>query len=148
MINIYRHGKYSREHRSYYSQGLSQEKFYFHASLRPDWLAYIMCCLYIVFLMKVLTHNLYVHCRNEPAYITMLAPFLQYLYCEPQRQPQYALLRNSLLRVLLPTQPVAELVHQKKEQKKSSAVSDSLLHCLCQLVPHMQVTQWMGVFRQ
>ncbi|GAA6230680.1 focadhesin [Lates japonicus] len=83
--------------------------------------------------------------RNEPAYITMLAPFLQYLYCEPQRQPQYALLRHSLFRVLLPTQPVAESVHQKKEQKKSSTVSDSLLHCLCQLVPHMQVDSMEAV---
>uniref|UniRef100_A0A8C5EA82 DUF3730 domain-containing protein n=1 Tax=Gouania willdenowi TaxID=441366 RepID=A0A8C5EA82_GOUWI len=33
---------------------------------------------------------------------TMLVPFLRYLYCEPQRQPQHALLRHSLLRVLLP----------------------------------------------
>uniref|UniRef100_A0A8C9XNB1 Focadhesin n=1 Tax=Sander lucioperca TaxID=283035 RepID=A0A8C9XNB1_SANLU len=35
----------------------------------------------------------------------MLAPFLCYLYCEPQRQTQHALLRHSLLRVLLPPQP-------------------------------------------
>ncbi|XP_040887163.1 focadhesin [Toxotes jaculatrix] len=78
--------------------------------------------------------------RNEPAYITMLAPFLQYLYCEPQRLPQHALLRHSLLRVLLPpAHPGAGSVLQKKEQEKPSTVSDSLLHCLCQLVPHMQV---------
>uniref|UniRef100_A0A8C9XL92 Focadhesin n=1 Tax=Sander lucioperca TaxID=283035 RepID=A0A8C9XL92_SANLU len=65
----------------------------------------------------------------------MLAPFLCYLYCEPQRQTQHALLRHSLLRVLLPPQPGAGTVLQ------SSTVSDSLLLCLCQLVPHMQVTQ-------
>ncbi|XP_039996604.1 focadhesin [Xiphias gladius] len=77
--------------------------------------------------------------RNEPAYITMLAPFLQYLYCEPQRQPQHALLRHSLLRVLLPIHQGAGSVLQKKDQEKPSTVPDSLLHCLCQLVPYMQV---------
>nr|XP_033465601.1 focadhesin [Epinephelus lanceolatus] len=77
--------------------------------------------------------------RNEPAHITMLAPFLQFLYCEPQRQPQYALLRHSLLRVLLPIRPGAGSVLQNKDQAQDSPVSDSLLHCLCQLVPHMQV---------
>uniref|UniRef100_A0A8C9XPL8 Focadhesin n=1 Tax=Sander lucioperca TaxID=283035 RepID=A0A8C9XPL8_SANLU len=71
--------------------------------------------------------------RNEAVYISMLAPFLCYLYCEPQRQTQHALLRHSLLRVLLPPQPGAGTVLQ------SSTVSDSLLLCLCQLVPHMQV---------
>uniref|UniRef100_A0A8C4I042 Focadhesin n=1 Tax=Dicentrarchus labrax TaxID=13489 RepID=A0A8C4I042_DICLA len=77
--------------------------------------------------------------RNEPAYITMLAPFLRYLYCEPQRQPQHALLRHSLLRALLPVRPGAGSHLQKKDQRGTSPVSDSLLHCLCQLVPHMQV---------
>ncbi|XP_029310314.1 focadhesin [Cottoperca gobio] len=77
--------------------------------------------------------------RNEPAYITMLAPFLRYLYCEPQRQSQHALLRHSLLRVLLPIQPGAGSDLQNKDQELTSPVSDSLLHCLCQLVPHMQV---------
>ncbi|XP_062239752.1 focadhesin [Platichthys flesus] len=77
--------------------------------------------------------------RNEPAHITMLAPFLQYLYCEPQQQPQHALLRHSLLRVLLPVHPGAASALQAKEEEKPSAVSDSLLHLLCQLVPRMQV---------
>ncbi|KAF1380319.1 hypothetical protein PFLUV_G00162410 [Perca fluviatilis] len=71
--------------------------------------------------------------RNEAVYVSMLAPFLRYLYCEPQRQTQHALLRHSLLRVLLPPQPGTGTVLQ------SSTVSDSLLLCLCQLVPHMQV---------
>uniref|UniRef100_A0A3B5A296 Focadhesin n=1 Tax=Stegastes partitus TaxID=144197 RepID=A0A3B5A296_9TELE len=75
--------------------------------------------------------------RNKAAYIAMLGPFLRYLYCEPQRQPQHALLRHSLLRVLLPVQPGAASPSQTEE--KTSAVSDSLLLCLCQLVPHMQV---------
>lgn len=69
----------------------------------------------------------------------MLAPFLRYLYCEPQRQPQLALLRHSLLRVLLPKHPGAGSDGQSKDQEKTSLVLDSLLHCLCQLVPHMQV---------
>ncbi|XP_076581516.1 focadhesin [Chaetodon auriga] len=77
--------------------------------------------------------------RNEPAYVTMLVPFLRYLYCEPQRQPQHALLRHGLLRVLLPMHPGAGSVLQKKDQTQTSPVSDSLLRCLCQLVPHMQV---------
>uniref|UniRef100_A0AAQ6IU57 DUF3730 domain-containing protein n=1 Tax=Anabas testudineus TaxID=64144 RepID=A0AAQ6IU57_ANATE len=77
--------------------------------------------------------------RNEPAYVTMLAPFLRYLYCEPQRQPQHALLRHGLLRVLLPVHPLGGSVFQTKDQEKCSAVSDSLLRCLCQLVPYMQV---------
>ncbi|XP_034532394.1 focadhesin [Notolabrus celidotus] len=78
--------------------------------------------------------------RNEPAYITMMAPFLRYLYCEPQRQPQHALLRHSLLRVLLPKHPGPGSTLQDQDQgQNSSDVSENLLLCLCQLVPHMQV---------
>uniref|UniRef100_A0A8C5ECR9 DUF3730 domain-containing protein n=1 Tax=Gouania willdenowi TaxID=441366 RepID=A0A8C5ECR9_GOUWI len=62
---------------------------------------------------------------------TMLVPFLRYLYCEPQRQPQHALLRHSLLRVLLP-------IHT--QDTDASPVLDCLLLSLCQLVPHMQVS--------
>ncbi|XP_034412473.1 focadhesin [Cyclopterus lumpus] len=75
--------------------------------------------------------------RSEPAYVTMLAPFLRYLYCEPQRQPQHALLRHRLLRVLVPRHPGAGSILQ--DQEHTSPVSDSLLRCLCELVPHMQV---------
>uniref|UniRef100_A0A3P9HUQ4 Focadhesin n=1 Tax=Oryzias latipes TaxID=8090 RepID=A0A3P9HUQ4_ORYLA len=71
---------------------------------------------------------------EKASYITMLAPFLRYLYCEPQQQPQHALLRQSLLRVLLP----AHLAARDRDQEKASVVHDSLLLCLCQLVPHMQ----------
>uniref|UniRef100_A0A667XYM1 Focadhesin n=1 Tax=Myripristis murdjan TaxID=586833 RepID=A0A667XYM1_9TELE len=76
--------------------------------------------------------------RNEPAYVAILVPFLRYLYCEPQRQTQYALLRHSLLRVLLPTHSATGAVSHDKDQDKMSPVSDSLLRCLCCLVPHMQ----------
>ncbi|XP_074555425.1 focadhesin [Halichoeres trimaculatus] len=77
--------------------------------------------------------------RNEPAYITMLGPFLRYLYCEPQRQSQHALLRQSLLRVLLPKHPGAGSTLQDLDQRQDSSVSDNLLLCLCELVPYMQV---------
>ncbi|CAN9509782.1 unnamed protein product [Ophioblennius macclurei] len=76
--------------------------------------------------------------RNKADYITMLVPFLRYLYCEPQRQSQHALLRHSLLRVLFPVHPGGGSACQEQEQKMS-VVSESLLLCLCQLVPYMQV---------
>lgn len=78
--------------------------------------------------------------RDKEAYITMLAPFLRYLYCQPHRQPEHALLRQSLLRVLLPIQGGSRSAPQNKEQETLAPVSDRLLLCLCQLVAHMQVT--------
>uniref|UniRef100_A0A669DY24 Focadhesin n=1 Tax=Oreochromis niloticus TaxID=8128 RepID=A0A669DY24_ORENI len=77
--------------------------------------------------------------RDKAAYITILAPFLRYLYCQPHRQPEHALLRQSLLRVMLPIQGGSRSAPQNKEQETPSPVSDRLLLCLCQLVPHMQV---------
>ncbi|KAK7910251.1 hypothetical protein WMY93_014935 [Mugilogobius chulae] len=77
--------------------------------------------------------------RNEPTYIEMLVPFLRYLYCEPQRLSQHALLRHNLLRVLLPARPAVGSVCEDKDGQSSSSVSDGLLQCLCQLLPHMQV---------
>uniref|UniRef100_A0A671ULB0 Focadhesin n=1 Tax=Sparus aurata TaxID=8175 RepID=A0A671ULB0_SPAAU len=82
----------------------------------------------------LLTNCMYIFCRNEPAYITMLVPFLRYLYCEPQRQPQHTILRHSLLGVLLPACPGAGSVLHNKDEDKTSPVHDSLLNCLCQLV--------------
>uniref|UniRef100_A0A669F6F1 Focadhesin n=1 Tax=Oreochromis niloticus TaxID=8128 RepID=A0A669F6F1_ORENI len=75
---------------------------------------------------------------DKAAYITILAPFLRYLYCQPHRQPEHALLRQSLLRVMLPIQGGSRSAPQNKEQETPSPVSDRLLLCLCQLVPHMQ----------
>ncbi|XP_032439079.1 focadhesin isoform X2 [Xiphophorus hellerii] len=77
--------------------------------------------------------------RNKASYISMLVPFLRYLYCEPQRQSQHALLRQSLLRVLLPTKPGAGWMPQSKDHKNTAVVSESLLLCLCQLVSYLQV---------
>lgn len=78
-------------------------------------------------------------CRREPAYITMLVPFLRYLYCQPQRQPQHALLRHGLLRVLLTKHPGSGSVLENRDEEQTFPVTDRLLLCLCQLVPHMQV---------
>uniref|UniRef100_A0A8C7M2R3 DUF3730 domain-containing protein n=1 Tax=Oncorhynchus mykiss TaxID=8022 RepID=A0A8C7M2R3_ONCMY len=72
-------------------------------------------------------------------YVTMLAPFLRYLYCEPQRLPEYALLRHSLLRVLLPPQPGDHNQEKKKDQEteedpgQSPVVCHSLVRCLYEL---------------
>uniref|UniRef100_A0A8B9KAV8 Focadhesin n=1 Tax=Astyanax mexicanus TaxID=7994 RepID=A0A8B9KAV8_ASTMX len=66
-----------------------------------------------------------------PLHISMLAPFLRYLYCEPQRLAENALLRHSLLRVLL----------QPREGQDSSCtrVTNEILRCLVQLFPHVLV---------
>ncbi|KAJ8382321.1 hypothetical protein SKAU_G00030990 [Synaphobranchus kaupii] len=75
--------------------------------------------------------------KEEPVLVDMLAPFLRYLYCEPQHLPEHALLRHGLLRVLLPPSPgdwgVAD------DEAPPSAVFHSLLLCLFEMVPHMQV---------
>ncbi|XP_072543953.1 focadhesin [Salminus brasiliensis] len=69
--------------------------------------------------------------KDEPLYISMLAPFLRYLYCEPQRLAENALLRHSLLRVLL----------QPREGQGTSCtrVTHEILRCLIQLFPHVLV---------
>lgn len=82
----------------------------------------------------------YLCCRRDPAHIDVLTPFLQYLYCQPQRQTQHALLRHSLLKVLLPSPPRTRSALQDKDQEQNCSVSDGLLIRLCQMVPYMQVT--------
>ncbi|XP_017574339.1 focadhesin isoform X2 [Pygocentrus nattereri] len=69
--------------------------------------------------------------KDEPLYISMLAPFLRYLYCEPQRLTENALLRQSLLSVLL----------QPREGQNSSCtqVTHKILLCLVQLFPYILV---------
>lgn len=61
----------------------------------------------------------------------LLAPFLRYLYCEPQRLPEHALLRHGLLRVLLPP--------SSGDPAPPSAVRRRLLLCLLEMLPRMQV---------
>uniref|UniRef100_A0A673VY63 Focadhesin n=1 Tax=Salmo trutta TaxID=8032 RepID=A0A673VY63_SALTR len=81
---------------------------------------------------------------QRSAYVTMLAPFLRYLYCEPQRLPEYALLRHSLFRVLLPPQPGYHNQEKKKDQEneedpgQSPVVCHSLVRCLYELVDSVE----------
>uniref|UniRef100_A0A674PCD4 Focadhesin n=1 Tax=Takifugu rubripes TaxID=31033 RepID=A0A674PCD4_TAKRU len=82
---------------------------------------------------------------RDPAYMDVLAPFLQYLYCEPQRQTQHALLRHSLLKVLLPSPPRTGSALKDKDHEQNCSVSDGLLSRLCQMVPYMQVTCYMHI---
>ncbi|KAJ8008233.1 hypothetical protein DPEC_G00102680 [Dallia pectoralis] len=79
--------------------------------------------------------------RAELAYVTMLAPFLRYLYCEPQRIPGHALLRHSLLRVLVPTRPgdCTQDSERREDLRQSPVVRHGLVCCLYELIPHMQV---------
>ncbi|KAG7462013.1 hypothetical protein MATL_G00197400 [Megalops atlanticus] len=77
--------------------------------------------------------------RDEPAYISVLAPFLRYLYCEPLRLQDHALLRQSLLRVLLPPPG------GRGEGAGTGQARLRLLRCLCELVPHMQVDSGTAV---
>ncbi|XP_031440497.1 focadhesin [Clupea harengus] len=102
--------------------------------------------------------------RGEVEYVSMLAPFLRYLYCEPQRLPEHALLRHSLLKVLLPAPegpvlgpgslvppPGGPLPVQGSlvpppggplplaKEGPSMEVTCSVVRCLLELVPHMQV---------
>ncbi|XP_019714030.1 focadhesin isoform X2 [Hippocampus comes] len=79
--------------------------------------------------------------RNEPAYVAMLVPFLRYLYCQPERRSEHGFLRQGLLRTLLPANAIGAPAPQNKEREEDedSPAFDSLLRCLCRLVPHMPV---------
>ncbi|TSK82223.1 Focadhesin [Bagarius yarrelli] len=72
--------------------------------------------------------------NDEPLFISMLAPFLRYLYCEPQRLSENALLRHGLLRVLLQRREVT-----RGHASVCTRVNHQLLHCLFQLFPHVLV---------
>ncbi|XP_076829762.1 focadhesin [Brachyhypopomus gauderio] len=79
--------------------------------------------------------------KDEPLYISMLAPFLRYLYCEPQRLPENALLRHGLLRVLLqPRDPAHALLPAPQSKAPPlTPVAHEILCCLIHLFPHMLV---------
>ncbi|KAF7706258.1 hypothetical protein HF521_019512 [Silurus meridionalis] len=72
--------------------------------------------------------------NDEPLFISMLAPFLRYLYCEPQRLSENALLRHGLLRVLLQRREVAQ-----GSGSTSARVTLQILDCLFSLFPHILV---------
>ncbi|MCJ8731689.1 hypothetical protein PDJAM_G00202250 [Pangasius djambal] len=72
--------------------------------------------------------------NDEPLFISMLAPFLRYLYCEPQRLSENALLRHGLLRVLLQRREVTQ-----GHSSACARVTHQILHCLFDLFPHILV---------
>ncbi|KAF4089364.1 hypothetical protein AMELA_G00065400 [Ameiurus melas] len=72
--------------------------------------------------------------NDEPLFISMLAPFLRYLYCEPQRLSENALLRHGLLRVLLQRREVTQ-----GHGSACARVTHQILHCLFNLFPHILV---------
>ncbi|KAL4641587.1 focadhesin [Arapaima gigas] len=74
---------------------------------------------------------------EELAHVTLLVPFLRYLYCEPLRLPEHAMLRQSLLKVLLP--PSGPGTDSAGGDNRSPTMTRCLVHSLLELVPHMQV---------
>uniref|UniRef100_A0A8C1KR02 Focadhesin n=1 Tax=Cyprinus carpio TaxID=7962 RepID=A0A8C1KR02_CYPCA len=74
-----------------------------------------------------------------PVYVEMLVPFLRYLYCEPQRLSENALLRHSLLRVLLQPRGVPEADSLQEKGASGTRVVRELIHSLFDLLPYMLV---------
>uniref|UniRef100_A0A671LWT3 Focadhesin-like n=1 Tax=Sinocyclocheilus anshuiensis TaxID=1608454 RepID=A0A671LWT3_9TELE len=77
--------------------------------------------------------------KDEPVYVEMLVPFLRYLYCEPQRLSENALLRHSLLRVLLQPRGVPEPDSLQEKGASGTQVVRELIHSLFDLLPYMLV---------
>lgn len=71
--------------------------------------------------------------KTEVACVSMLAPFLRYLYCETSHLPEHAKLRQSLLKALLSSCETME------EREEPSAADQQVLQLLFDLVPHLQV---------
>uniref|UniRef100_A0A8C9T1B2 Focadhesin n=1 Tax=Scleropages formosus TaxID=113540 RepID=A0A8C9T1B2_SCLFO len=70
-------------------------------------------------------------------HITLLIPFLRYLYCEPLHLPEHSALRQNLLRVLLP--PTGPGSDSTRRNPWPPAMTCCLMRCLLELVPHMHV---------
>ncbi|XP_063151085.1 focadhesin isoform X1 [Candoia aspera] len=68
----------------------------------------------------------------ESVCVTIMRPFLRYLYCEPYQLREHAELRMSLLRVLL--QPYGPL-----NKEEPPVLECHLLQLFCDLVPYYQV---------
>ncbi|XP_067301442.1 focadhesin isoform X2 [Pseudorasbora parva] len=77
--------------------------------------------------------------KDEPVYVEMLLPFLRYLYCEPQRLPENALLRHSLLRVLLQPRGAPDPDSLQEKGASSARVVRELIRSLFDLLPCMLV---------
>uniref|UniRef100_A0A670K866 Focadhesin n=1 Tax=Podarcis muralis TaxID=64176 RepID=A0A670K866_PODMU len=68
----------------------------------------------------------------ENSCVSVMRPFLRYLYCEPCQLREHAELRMALLGVLL--QPCGP-----RDKEKPCALERHLLQLLCDLVPHYQL---------
>ncbi|XP_076145672.1 focadhesin [Alosa pseudoharengus] len=81
--------------------------------------------------------------RGDVEYVSMLTPFLRYLYCEPQRMPEHALLRHNLITALLPAPggpaPAPGGPVPLGREGPSAEVTHRVVRCLLELIPHMQV---------
>uniref|UniRef100_A0A672R8N2 Focadhesin n=1 Tax=Sinocyclocheilus grahami TaxID=75366 RepID=A0A672R8N2_SINGR len=77
--------------------------------------------------------------KDEPVYVEMLVPFLRYLYCEPQRLSENALLRHSLLRVLLLPRGTPEPDSLQEKRASGTRVVRGLIRSLFDLLPYMLV---------
>uniref|UniRef100_A0A671N950 Uncharacterized protein n=1 Tax=Sinocyclocheilus anshuiensis TaxID=1608454 RepID=A0A671N950_9TELE len=77
--------------------------------------------------------------KDEPVYVEMLVPFLRYLYCEPQRLSENALLRHSLLRVLLQPRGTPEPDSPQEKGASGTRVVRGLIRSLFDLLPYMLV---------
>lgn len=78
--------------------------------------------------------------RDEPVLVEMLVPFLRYLYCEPQRLSENALLRHSLLRVLLQPRGASQSDSQLGKGPTGTRVGRELIRSLFDLFPYMLVS--------
>ncbi|XP_055052294.2 focadhesin [Misgurnus anguillicaudatus] len=77
--------------------------------------------------------------RDEPVYVEMLAPFLRYLYCEPQRVSENAPLRHGLLRVLLQPRGHPQSDCQEGKGMSGTRVVRELIRNLFDLLPYLLV---------
>ncbi|XP_036593976.1 focadhesin [Trichosurus vulpecula] len=70
--------------------------------------------------------------RSEISCLSIMAPFLRYLYCEPSQLQEYSKLRMGLLKVLLQPQSACD-------KEKPSLQETHILQMFCDLVPYLQV---------
>lgn len=74
--------------------------------------------------------------RSEASCVQIMTPFLWYLYCEPSQLEEYAKLRLSLLKVLLPPRGVCE-------EAQPSVLEQHILPQFCDMVPCLQMKDLM-----
>nr|XP_033775395.1 focadhesin isoform X2 [Geotrypetes seraphini] len=70
--------------------------------------------------------------------VSIMAPFLRYLYCEPAQTRQHAELRISLLKVFLK-------MHSPNDSERPSELEQCILQLFCSLTPYLQLNNLMQV---